>query len=111
MNARLFAALLTATVETPIVAAFYSTQAWRMAATCLVATLGTNVAMNAWLPRYTSSYLEWLVVGEALAFGLEALAYAAVARPRDFTRAIAASATANAASLGAGVLVGGLGLG
>ena len=106
MNGRLLAAVITAAVETPIVAAFYPTHAWRMAGTCLVATLVTNVAMNGWLPRYTSSYMQWLVVGEGLAFLLEALAYVAAARPRHVVRAIAASATANAASLGAGILVG-----
>jgi hypothetical protein len=103
MRPQLVAALVTVAIETPIVAAFYNKTRMRMALVCAVATALTNLAMNLYLPRYTTA-ASFLVIGELAAFVIEAGVYL-VATPGEPLRAAAASATANAASFGAGLLL------
>jgi peptidoglycan biosynthesis protein MviN/MurJ (putative lipid II flippase) len=102
LSPRVYAALLSVAVESPIVAAFYRGQRLRMAIVCAVTTTVTNLAMNLVLVRHVSSASAFLAIGEGGAFVVEAFVYALVARPRDFPRAIAASAFANAASFALG---------
>lgn len=76
-----------------------------MAAVCAVTTSVTNLAMNVFLPRWLGTGMTFLLVGETGALLIEAAVYALVAKPRDPGRALAASAVANSASFGAGLLL------
>jgi len=96
---------VTLLAEVPCVAACYRGQHARMALTCALGTSFTNLAMNGLLPRWLGTGSTWLVTGEVAALALEGLLYLAVGRPRDPARAFIASAVANAASLGAGLLL------
>ena len=105
MSPRVFAVLVTALVEAPIVAAFYPARRLRMAVVAGAATTTTNLAMNILLPHWVQSSTAFLLVGEGASFAAEALVYLAVARPVDAARAIAASAFANAASFFVGYVL------
>jgi hypothetical protein len=96
---------ITVAVESPIVAAFYPRRRVAMAATCAIVTSVTNLAMNVILPRWLGTGAAWLLAGEIGALLIEAAAYAIVAKPRDVGRALAASAVANGASYGVGLLL------
>ncbi|MFO0588139.1 MAG: hypothetical protein U0441_11395 [Polyangiaceae bacterium] len=96
---------ITVVIESPIVAAFYPDRRARMGAVCAVATSLTNLSMNVLLPRWLGTGMTFLLVGEAAALLLEAAVYWLVAKPRDPGRALAASAVANSASFGAGLLL------
>jgi hypothetical protein len=97
---------ITLALEVPIVAAFYGGQRARLAAAAVVANVGTNVAMNVLLVRSSrDSYDTTLLAGEAVALLLEAVVYAAVDRKHDLVKALTASAAANLASFGAGLLL------
>ena len=100
-----FAWAVTVAVEVPCVAALYPGQRRRMAIACALATSVTNVAMNVALPRWLGVGLTFLLVGEIGALILEALVYARARRPRDWGRALAASALANGASFSVGLLL------
>ena len=96
---------ITLAVEVPIVAALYRSERLRMAICCALATGATNLAMNGpWL-RMAGSYADYLLVGEIAALGIEAVAYVAVSREHEIGRALLASALANAASFGAGLVL------
>jgi len=98
--------LLTVGLEAPTVAVCYPRgQRLRMAVACVIATTATNLAMNTFLARTASSYVQYLLIGESCALLLEAAVYLAVSKPRDIPRAVAASAAANALSFGAAWLL------
>jgi hypothetical protein len=101
----ILACAVTVAVECPIVAALYPGQRLRMAAVCALATAATNLAMNLLLRRWFGAGLDHLLLGEASALLLEALVYALVRRPRDWGRALVASALANGASFSAGFVL------
>jgi hypothetical protein len=104
MNGYLAALVSTLAVEVPIVALIYPGQRRRMAACCAAATTFTHLVMHFALPRVWSGTVV-LVGGETFALALEALAYVLVSRPRDGARALLASALANGASFGVGLLL------
>jgi hypothetical protein len=104
MNGYLAALALTLAVEVPLVALVYPGQRRRMATCCAAATAFTHLVMHFVLPRLFTGTVV-LVAGETLALALEALAYALVSRPRDGARALLASALANGASFGVGLLI------
>lgn len=98
---------LTISLEAPIVAACHPGARLRMGLVCVVATTITHVIMHfALQPALAGSYTAWLVSGELLALIGEWAAYtiAQPAEARDPGRALLASAAANAASFGAGML-------
>jgi hypothetical protein len=103
--ASVLACAVTVAVECPIVAAVYPGQRLRMAGVCALATAATNLAMNLLLRRWLGPGLVHLLVGELSALLLEALVYAVVRRPRDWGRALVASALANGASFSAGFVL------
>lgn len=96
---------ITVAVESPCVAAFYPGRRASMAGVCAVVTSVTNLAMNVLLPRWLGTGTTFLLVGEIGALLIEAAAYAVVAKPRDVGRALAASAVANGASFGVGLVL------
>jgi hypothetical protein len=98
---------VTLILEVPIVAAFYPKQRLRMGIACAIATTATNLALNLTLTRSQLGWDATLVTGESLALVLEAAVYAYVAQrdERGWPRALAASAAANLASYGAGLLL------
>ncbi len=79
--------------------------------------LGVGLAANAlthpvvWfvLPRFFQSFGPYVFVAETWAAGAEALVYWLAFRKEGLARAVAASALANAASLGLGLALGELG--
>lgn len=101
MNLRLVALGITVAIETPIVALVFRQQAARLALACVVTTSVTNLFMNFVLRR---ELLSGLLVGEALAFALEAFVYYRLSSPRSASRALIASLLANAASYFGGVV-------
>ncbi len=105
MSIILLALVVTIAVEVPIVAALYRGNRLRMAITCAMATTATNLALNVVLVRTTLAYDPTLLAGETLALVAEAAAYALVAPKRDWPRALVASAAANFASFGVGLLL------
>jgi hypothetical protein len=96
---------ITLVVEVPIVAAFYRGQRVRMAIACAIATSATNLALNFLLARRTFTFDRTLLVGEAAALIAEGTVYFFVATDRDWRRALTASAAANLASFGVGLLL------
>lgn len=106
MTPVLFALSVTLAVETPIVAALYPGERTRMALVAFVTNVVTNVSMNTLLFQMARSYASYLLIGETAAVLFETLAYFILARHRDFGRALVASAVANAASYGAGLVLG-----
>jgi hypothetical protein len=104
MSGYLAALALTLVIEVPLVALVYPGQRRRMAAWCAAATTFTHFVMHFALPRlFSGSGL--LVAGELAALSLEAIVYALASRPRDGARGLLASALANGASFGVGLLV------
>jgi hypothetical protein len=95
---------LTLVIEVPIVALFYPGQRLRMGLACAVATSITNVALNFALLRQLFAFDTTLLVGETLALVFEALVYIWMAPARGWPRALAASAAANLASFGVGLI-------
>ena len=103
-RAYLLALGLTLGSEVPIVAALYPGQRARLAIVAALMTTVTHLILHFALPRWLPA-AQVLLPGEALALFGEAAAYAAFSRPRDLGRALLASALANAASFGLGILV------
>ena len=107
MDRWLIAFLLTLAVELPIVLVVLrrETSPGRILAAGLAANLMTHPVVWFLLPRLFSSYLVYLLVAELGAFLAEALVYRAALRPLSRRMAVSASALANAASLGLGLLL------
>ncbi len=105
MTGYLTALVITLAIEIPIVALVFKGQRARMALCCLVATTATHLAMHFLLPRVVSSYQQFILVGELMATIIEALVYALSSRPRDWSRAMLASALANTTSYAAGLIL------
>ena len=101
----LTALAVTVAVETPVIAAVYRSQRFRMAAVCILTTSITNVGMNTWLRSTATSYDQYVHVGEACAVLIEATVYALVARGRDVPKAMLASGASNALSYAAGLVL------
>jgi hypothetical protein len=101
----LIALAVTLAVEVPIVAWVFRGQRARMALACALATSATNLAMNTLLYPRAGSYDAYILIGEIGATLVEAAVYYAVDRDHDPGRALLASALANAASFGAGLLL------
>lgn len=93
---------LTIGVEVPIVAAFFPGRRRRLALACAFATTATHLVLHFVLPRLLPPGTA-LVTGEAFATAAEALAYAAASGQPG--RALVASAVANSASYGVGLLL------
>lgn len=100
----MLALALTLGVEVPIVAALYPGQRARLAVIAAFASTATHLTLHFALPRLVPA-AQVMLLGEALALLGEALAYGVLSRPRDLGRALVASALANAASFGLGILV------
>jgi hypothetical protein len=96
---------VTLVVETPIVASFFRDEAARMALVSVATNICTNLAMNMLLFQAAPSYSTYLLVGEIAAVLLEAAVYYSASREHELGRALAASALANAASFGAGLVL------
>jgi hypothetical protein len=96
---------LTIAVEVPAVAIFYPGQRLRLGGCCCLVTTLTHMALFLVLFRYVPLTTVTVLLGESGALLLEASAYAVVSRPRDFPRALMASAAANALSFGLGLAV------
>ena len=79
MHPVLIALAITLAVEVPVVAALYPGQRVRMGLACAVATTVTNLAMNTVLRSHTTSYQQYILIGELSAVVLEAAAYAPIA--------------------------------
>jgi hypothetical protein len=105
VNTYLFALGVTLVVEMLIVAALFRGQRIRMVLVCALATTATHLSMHFVLPQFFSTHRYVVIVGEALALVVEALAYGALAHPRDWPRALIVSALANSASYGAGFVI------
>jgi hypothetical protein len=101
----LIALAITLLAEVPIVALIYRGERGRMALTCALATTATNLAMNTLLLGSAGSYSEYLLSGEAGALLMEAGVFVLVSRDHDVGRALVASAIANGASFGLGLLL------
>jgi hypothetical protein len=101
----LVALAITLLLEVPIVAAFYPGHRARMAIAATVANVATNLAMNLVIERRLFAYSSTLLTGEAVALVAEAVVYALVAPGRDWAKAFTASAAANLASFGAGLVL------
>lgn len=101
----LFGWLVTVVVEPPCVACFYPGHRLRMAALCALTTSLTNLVMNLVLPRWLGIGTAFLLMGELGALLVEGLVYALARAPRDWERALAASALANAASYASGLVL------
>jgi len=96
---------LTVAVEVPVVVALYPGQRLRLGAICCVATTLTHALLFLVLFRFVALTSWTLVLAESGALVAEAVAYAAASRPRSMPRGLMASALANAASFGLGLLV------
>lgn len=103
-DAVLIALVVTLVCEVPIVALLYRGERGRMALTCAIATGATNLAMNTLLLGSAGSYSKYLLSGEIGALLIEAGVFVLVSRDHDVARALVASALANAASFGIGLL-------
>jgi hypothetical protein len=102
----LFALAVTLAVEVPVVAAIFRGQRLRMAVVCALATTVTHIVMHFLIPRIASSHEDVVIIGELQALVVEAVLYGLLSHPRDWPRALVASALANSASYGAGFLIG-----
>lgn len=102
MKGYLLALAVTLVVETPIVAAFFPRRRLRLAATCAVATTATHLLLHFGFPRLLPAGISPLFFGEAFATLSEAAAYLVVSG--DAGRSLVASALANSASFGVGLL-------
>lgn len=105
MTPALVALAVTVAVEVPIVALVFPRERARMALACAIATSATNLAMNLLLYPRVGSVDTYLLVGEIGATLAEAAVYYAASREHDVGRALLASALANAASFGAGLVL------
>lgn len=105
LTAALTALFVTLLFEVPIVALIFSGQRLRMATCCLITTSVTNLTMNTILFSWTSSYTQYVLIGELGALFIEAAVYSVCSRPRDIPRALVASAVANGASYAAGLFL------
>ena len=103
LMAYFIALAITLGVESAIVVAFFPGQRPRLATTCLLANVFTHGLLHFGFPRWLPAGISPLVVGEAFATLFEAAAYALVSR--DAGRSLAASALANSASFGLGLVV------
>ena len=103
MTLYLLALGVTLAVEVPLVALLFPGRRARMAVACALATTATHVFMHFALPRFLPSPRDVLLVGETVAVGFEAGVYALVSR--DLGRSLVASALANSASYGAGLII------
>jgi hypothetical protein len=99
------ACLFTVAVETPIVAWIYRNRRLKMAITAAITTGITNLAMNGVLPGWAPSAFVYLVLGETAALLVEALVYARVEPSGGAGQALIASAVANSASFGLGLVL------
>jgi hypothetical protein len=99
----LVALAVTLVLEVPIVAACFPGRRLRMAWTCALATTSTHLFMHFVMPRWLAGPQQVIVAGEVLALVAEAAVYAVAVR--ELGRALVASALANAASYGAGLLL------
>jgi hypothetical protein len=88
----------TLLIEVPFVALWYPRQRLRLAGVAFLANTFTNLTLNVVLPRIALLRGRHVIVGEILAVVIEALAYAATARPRDVGKALVVSAVGNALS-------------
>jgi hypothetical protein len=104
--ARALAATLL--VEVPIVVVAYPRQRARLALVAIAANTFTNLVLNVVLPAIPLIRSHHVLYGEAFALIVEALAYAAAARPRAFGRALLVSGISNALSFELGGVVAGL---
>jgi hypothetical protein len=104
MSGYLLALGITLVLETPIVAALYPGRRLRLAVVCALASTATHLFMHVLLPGWLPRGVSALQVGEAVATLAEAAAYAVAARG-EVGRALVASALANSASFGAGLLL------
>ncbi|MGC4064059.1 MAG: hypothetical protein QM784_05350 [Polyangiaceae bacterium] len=105
VRALVVACLFTVVVESPIVALVYRTRWQKMATAAAITTGLTNLGMNTVLSGGTSNGLPFtLVVGESFALFFEAFVYARLEPHRGRGRALIASAVANSASFGLGLL-------
>jgi hypothetical protein len=95
----------TLLVEVPVVALAYPRQRARMAAVAVVANTFTNLVLNVVLPAIPLFRPHSVLIGEAFALVVEALAYAAAARPRALGRALLVSGIGNALSFELGGVV------
>jgi len=91
---------VTLILEVPLVAALYPGQRKKLAS--FLANCATNLTLNLLLWRLPLLAGRHIVPGEALALLVEAAVYGMAGRPRDWPRALLASALANAASFFAG---------
>lgn len=94
---------LTLAIEVPVVAALYPGRRRRLALVAVPANVVTHLALHFIFPRLLAPGAPALFLGEAFATLAEAAVYAVAGR--DLGRALVASALANAASFGAGVLL------
>lgn len=102
MTSALRALIVTLLIEVPLAAALFPRQRARIAVVALLSNTATNLALNVGLPSLGLFGSTRILVGEAAALVLEALAYAVFSRPRDVGRAIVASALGNLLSFSFG---------
>jgi hypothetical protein len=95
---------LTQLVEVPIVTYIARGPVWKRAAAAFVATLATHPIVWFVIPELELREGVRLVASEAWAFGAECLFYIAFLAPISWRRAAAASAIANGASFGLGLV-------
>ena len=88
MHGALRALGVTLLLEVPFVALCYPRQRLRLAGVALLANTLTNLTLNVGLPAIPALRGNHVLVGEILAVVVEALAYAAAARPRDIGKAL-----------------------
>jgi hypothetical protein len=105
VRALVVACLFTVFVESPIVATVYRTTWKKMAITAAVTTGVTNWGMNALRAIGPYDGAISLVVAETLVLFVEALVYAHMEPRGGRGRALMASAVANSASFGLGLLL------
>lgn len=101
IGAVLLPLLYTICLEVPVVALLYPGHRKRLAAVCLVATSLTLLNMHLLLPQLIDDHALVVVVGEVIALGAEAAAYILAHGAGGWSRALVASALANALSFGA----------
>ena len=101
-----YLAALTATIciEVPVVILFFPEQRVRMGVSCLLATTATHLFLFFGVPAFCPLQYQ-IVLGESIAVVVEAVVYIVVSRPRNVSKSLLASAIANTASYGAGVVL------
>ena len=98
---------LTLTLETAVLLVFFWHRAprWRIVLTALVANAVTHPVVWFVLPKLMTSYGAYIVVAETWAVLAEVPILVAMLRPRPWYVALSASALANLASYGCGLLL------